>query len=205
MKKVYLLFITLSIVMFASCKKDENAPTPQQPQQQVTPTPPAPTPTGKETYFAVTLCTQKTTPYDFKQDTTKVRVYHNGTRFYGIYPTYDSYGLVYLSNFTSSQQGHTNDKPIYMNSGDSIVVEFDSLEFSSDATFGFNPKNNNYFKIYTSKKVLDNTLDIWDTLLNSTAEAGDVHLGTAGNSSYPTLIRDWYLPSKKYRFVYRQP
>jgi N-acetylmuramoyl-L-alanine amidase CwlA len=212
MKQLLLIF-ALSIVL-TSCKKQNNTPSQQSTQNNTT------TPTSTVTandstntngspktkiYFSVRMPNVITSVRQYKHDTLNLKIYHNVTPVKNCKFYYNGVsGSITAFNNYSAQTGTSNDltHPVWMNSGDSLIIESDSLEFI-DAPYNQAFVNN---KLSIKKLVgsvlteIDSRL-IWDANLPVGFIAP--YLGTGYESGTGTN-HYWYL-GRKVRIVYILP
>ncbi len=132
MKPLIVIF-ALSIA-FTSCKKQNNTPSQQPTQNNTTPTIPTSTTTVNDTvgkikiFYTLQIGRIAITGRDYKQDTTNVRIYHNGTQLRNHFVNIAPDGLCAIENgqFTGAHA----EMPLWCNHGDSVVMIIDSLEIN---------------------------------------------------------------------------
>lgn len=215
MKKA-LLILALATT-FASCKRQSNTPS-QSTQSSNSTTTNTPTSTttvndavGKiKLCFAMNLLPFVTDVFDYKNDTANFRMYHNGTKITNVDITYDSNGnLTRVSDFMQLSPNPT--KAIWLAHGDSLVAEFDHLEYNGgDLSHSPNQIHDTKLMIYQSQSTLPyynapSRVDFHahnNTLTNADFIA-DQYLGQ-GNDNTTLALWKWNL-GKKYRLVYIQP
>lgn len=208
MKKLTLI-LALSIA-FASCKKQNNTNTPTtQSSASTSTTTPTSTTTVNDTvgktriYFTATLVdVYDTSPFDYKYDTLNTRIRLNQT-YLSCTRQITSQG-----NLGALSRPFTN--CIWMGSGDSLVVEFDSLEYNSGGNYTQNylsgkiqinkaEFNSSGYMVYS--QVIDIPLKDWT--ITSTGTDHNLGLGHWYTSSYP-LNTGWYV-GKPTKIVYKRP
>ena len=211
MKKTLLILAIATT--FVSCKKQSNTPSQStQSSTSTTTTTPTPTTTVNDTvgktklFFAVNLEPYTTSITDYKQDTSNFRVYLNGTKITNFNMTIDVNGnLLRYANFDTFAPNST--KAIWLATGDSLVVEFDHLEYSIDPSHGFNTSHHSNLNVYSALQPTLQYVVGWnnhvinDPSITFTDGANDPYLGT-GTDVYGVTF-SWNL-GRKYRLVYKQ-
>lgn len=215
MKSIFLLLAFIGLT-FASCKKESPAPDPS--NSITTPTSPTDTTTvvandstnadgsaKTKIFFSVRLPDVITSVRDYKYDTLNVRMYHNTNTFkiHKINYNGTSGNIVNFNNY-SALTGTSNDltHPVWMNSGDSLVVEMDSLEFIQTP---YNDVAANC-KLMVKKLVSGvlttvSTSNIWDSTLPLSSIYP--YLGSGQDSG--TAINKYWCLGRKVRVVYILP
>ncbi len=144
MKKKYLhsfkyqILLAFIICFISSCKKEETQTPAKSP---IITNPPTTYSNSVGIYYEVSLFVTRTHPFDYKQDTTNVRMYLKKTNgniipIYQHYTQYDTNDLQLMTNYcyncdTSLAFPTHPIYPVMMAHGDSLVLEIDSAEFSS--------------------------------------------------------------------------
>lgn len=210
--KQLIFLLAIAFVSFTSCKK-EKQPEPT-PPSSVTTTP-TPTVTVNDTigktkmYFLVNLVPYVTDVFDYKNDTTNVRVYLNGTKLNNLDIIYNNGNLVCVGNIKQLSPNPT--KVIWLAQGDSLVVEFDNLEYNTfDLAHAANQIHGTKISLYQSLMAYPyynggTRLDFkaYDNTLTNADFIADQYLGQ-GNDGTTLALWKWNL-GKKYRLVYIKP
>lgn len=216
---IYILIIAIGLV---ACEKEEiPAPTPQ----PITPTSPTTvtttTPTNPTTvttvtpidttgngntdkvklYYSLNLKSLKTTVTDYVHNTDNVRIYHNTTRLQNHViannPVDATLGLSLIEN-CDCNQGVAN-AALMVSHGDSIVIEFDHLEYNMNNNVPSERFLSMFCRFYDENKNQLTQMNIPDAVAQGTyPNTNDPAIGYGVNqfTGY-----NWLL-GKSYRMVY---
>lgn len=207
MKKLLSIISILAIVvLFDSCKKSSPTPTPSTPSA-VTPTP-TPTTTVVDTvgkvrvFFTASLIDVVTSPFDYKYDTLNTRIRLNQTYIH-CGRTLHNGNLTALSIIPSTN--------IWMGSGDSLVVEFDSLEYNTSFN---NPLNSLNGKLQITEQTFNTSggavynnltpIPLKDYTITGASSGIDHNLGLAYWFNSSTAQGSWCV-GKRTKVVYIKP
>lgn len=209
-----ILFITLLIIGLASCKKEpqlvpdepETIPVKNDTTVIINPDTTKTSDTIGKTkiYFLLNISLAITDVIDYKQDTSNVRVFVNNKLFTKLHGQYNGQDLIGYANFIYWPGQTNNTEAIWMKKGDSLVIEFDHLEYSTDNP-GFNVPHNNTLKVYKNAPLVANQVNnagnevIYDNGLIVTMVNTDKYLGIGKEDGGRTYT--WYL-GRKYRKVF---
>lgn len=199
-------------IYFTACKKSTTTPTPTPPQSPSINNTTSDTTNKSKFYFFIKLSRAITTSSvypDFHYNQNNVKVYYNDSLL-SAYAGYDTTGvsidLASLANYDVTPDNINQiDKPLWVSNGDSLVIEMDSVEYSSDAIYGVNPYHFNKIFIKDKNKQPFDNREIWDQTVapnNNTGTDLDLGWATSNQSSTQGAVYHWYLSSKKYRLVY---
>lgn len=218
--KQLTLILALSIA-FASCKKQNNTPN-QQSTQNSTTTPtttPTSTTTANDTVGKVKLLysfyfyPQQTNIYNFKQDSNNIHFYHDTTSLTNNYINYFSIIHDEISQIGNYNANNLNDnKAIWCNHGDSIVVIIDSLEFLPPQYVTETVFNQAFLKALITIKTVDyqhpwtNTTykfyPMQDSWLPTVAKQFPTDRNSYANTYWSNIINLGQVPSSSSGFVY---
>lgn len=214
MKKLLSIFSILAIVvLFDSCKKQNTTPTPvtqSTTSSSTTSTTPTPTTSVNDTIgktkiaFGLSLIDVITSPLDYKYDTLNTRIRLNHTYLSctkNITPQGNLTGL--SRNLLTA---------IWMGSGDSLIVEVDSLEYNDGTNHPFNDLNGvlqiyeSYYNnsgVFVTNMLTPIPLKDYTLTAASTATDHSLGFGVWNNGSNPATTR-WYV-GKRTRIIYVRP